>query len=103
MTATVHAAPGSTVYRELKSPAYPGQLRSKAWRCLAGTDEQDPLWVKRCREYWERHEQVYGLKMTNFAIMIEPDGTLGTDTLVTYAAVREVLPGPRVPADAKTH
>lgn len=99
---TVHAQAGGT-YRELQTPAHLGQLRSMAWKCIAGTDPQDPIWIKRCREYWERHEQTYGLRMTNFTIMVEPDGYLGTDVLVTYAAVQEVLPGTRIPYDAKAH
>lgn len=90
-----HAQAGGT-YKRLQNKPYAGQLRSKAWKCLHGTDPQDPIWVKRCREYWERQGRTYGLTFSNYSIEVERYPDQMVDVLVTFAVVLDVLPGSRV-------
>lgn len=97
-----------TAYRPLKNPAYPGQLRAKTWAMpffLSEKDAENPLWEARCREYWERQEQLYGLRMSNFTNSVEPpDPKTGKPAFIsTYSTVLEVLPGERLPSMEDTH
>lgn len=88
------------VYRPMKNPTYPGQLRSKTWAIevyLGPGDEHSPIWEKRCREYWQRQGELYGLEMGNFTTAIEPpDPATGKPAfLSTWCPVLAILPGER--------
>lgn len=88
------------VFRPLASPAHVGQLRTKTWAMdiyLGPGDEQSPVWAKRCREYWERQQQLYGLVMSDFTMAVEPpDPKTGKPAFIsTYSSVLAILPGER--------
>ncbi len=82
------------VYEELKTPAYPGQERSRKWGYLIRpTSPYDEMWVKRAREYWERQEKRFGIEFAAFQMELrEEEGAIAT-----YAIVRRLKPGKRVP------
>lgn len=80
-------------YRAMKVPPKAGQVRTKSWRILIATEEDDPTWAKRAQEYWERQERVYGLKMSNFTLMVDHE----LMAITTVSIVAEVLPGAREP------
>lgn len=88
MDATAEGA----VYRFMRQPPVIGQMRYKRWTFLiAPSGDADPLWVKRCKEYWELQQETFGLKLSDF--------TLRTNYLEGYVetAVRiiDILPGRR--------
>jgi hypothetical protein len=92
-------AEAHTAYRAMKNPARPGQLRTKTWKALWMGDspppDDDPTWAKRCKEYWELQEKVYGLVLAaRYTVMI--DVIEGQLFVTTAAVVDRVLPGPRV-------
>lgn len=88
-----------SLYRAMKRPAQVGELRMRSWNASLHPPaaEDDPLWVKRCKDYWELQARLYGLRMSDFAMLIgEEDGLLGPFPVVsTYSTVLEVLPGER--------
>lgn len=81
-------------YRKMKNPAYVGQLRTKKWRCLVEPKDGDPMWSQRCRTYWDRQAQIFGLKFSDYRFWYNPYD----ETLNTTAQVLEILPGDRVDA-----
>jgi len=85
---------GNDTYEELKGPAFPGQIRRRAWRWLIRpVSPYDDMWVRRAKEYWVRQERRFGLEFDVFTMALEPE----SDAVVTYARVKRVLPGRRAP------
>lgn len=85
---------GSDTYEALKGPAFPGQIRRRAWRWLIRpVSAYDTMWVQRAKEYWLRQERRFGLEFDVFTMALEPE----SGAVVTYARVKRVLPGRRVP------
>lgn len=80
------------LYRQSKHPLVVGALRTKVWRTLeANLAADDAKWQARCKQYWELQERLYGLRMSDFAMLI--DNNEGVVT--TASVVLEVLPGER--------
>lgn len=95
-------APGTVnhVFRPMKNPAVVGELRSHTWAMevyLGPNDGISPVWSKRCREYWERQQQLYGIVLGDFTNLVEPpDPATGKPAYIsTYAPVLAILPGER--------
>ena len=82
------------LYRAMKRPATKGQLRTRTWQTLVPpVDEADPVWFKRCGDYWARQEKLFGLAMSPFRMIISAvDGVVYVST---YAVVLDILPGLR--------
>lgn len=91
------ARPISSVFRKMKNPAKPGDLRSTVWRLAlyTGKERLDPMWQKRAREYWERQGYLFGLVFGDFTLESEIDPVVGP-VIVTFCPVLAVLPGERV-------
>lgn len=88
------------VYRPMANEPFVGQLRSRTWAMpvfISEKDGESPLWEQRCREYWERQEQLYGLRMSNFTNFVEPPNpALGKPAFITtYSVIEAILPGER--------
>lgn len=83
-----------TLYRAPRKNAFEvGQLRSMAWSALlpAVVAQDDPTWRARCMEYWERQERLYGLRMSDFIMVLDA----AEGVVVTWSTVLDVLPGER--------
>ena len=85
------------IYRKAILPFEKDQLRMKTWRAILpnGPDEQDPLWSARCKEYWELQQRVYGVKLTDFTMLMDAEGDGFSGFVSTYAVVVDVFPGER--------
>lgn len=84
----------ANVYRQpRKGPIHVGQLRSMAWRAVLPpvVAQDDPQWTARCKEYWQLQERLYGLRMSDFTMIIDAD----EGVVVTFSTVLDVLPGER--------
>lgn len=81
------------VYRQAKSPFERGELRMKAWRAILPPviAQDDPTWTQRCKEYWELQERLYGVRVSDFMMIIDTEESV----VCTYVTVLEVLPGER--------
>lgn len=86
-------------YRPTKSPAYVGELRSKTWALplYDKSFETSPIWSQRAEAYWLRQEQLFGLRMSNFTLLVDNFPETGP-VISTFATVMDVLPGYRDPA-----
>lgn len=87
------AASSRNVYRYLRTPAYPGQLRLKTWAyVIPPRSASDPEWLTRAVDFWRLQAETFGLKF-------EPDVQVMVDfqhgCVTTAAHVAEVLPGRR--------
>lgn len=81
------------VYRLMANPPEPRQLRAKTWRYLIEpVHEQDPLWIKRAKDYWELQEKIYGLEMSDFTLAIDRE----LQVVTTFSAILRVKLGKRV-------
>lgn len=81
-----------STYRAMKNPATPGQVRHKVWAFLIEpTAADDPAWAERCRAYWELQQETYGLRLSDFSMVIDFEN----QRVVTATQVVEVLPGER--------
>ena len=81
------------VYRLMANEPEARQLRAKSWRyMIEPIHEQDPLWVKRAREYWELQEKVYGIEMSDFTLAIDRE----LNVITTFSVIKRVKPGKRV-------
>ena len=91
---TVAAQPNSSTFRYCRNPPVIGEVRHKTWACLiAPSGPTDPLWAKRCKDYWELQQETYGLKFSNFTMDVEFEN--GLAYLTTWAILLDVLPGRR--------
>ena len=89
---TQHAQASGAVYRLMKYKPVVGDLRVKSWRFLIPpSGEDDPVWAQRCREYWELQQETFGLKFSDFTMMIDYDEMIVT----TAATILAILPGER--------
>jgi hypothetical protein len=64
------------------------------WQALLAPDaaQDDPEWVRRAKSYWEWQQELYGLKLSDFSLVVAPDlGLVRSDCILL-----EVLPGERV-------
>lgn len=89
----------STSYRPMQNPATPGEVRSKRWSmafCNGPQDAQDPVWIKRCQDYWRRQQELYGLEFGNFTVSVVPPQDGEPAQILTSSVVLRVLPGERV-------
>lgn len=89
-----------TLYRLPKAPFVEGELRMKSWNAMLQppTGDTDIVWSKRCKDYWELQERLYGIRLSDFTMFTGhvPNERGGHDPVVsTYAVVLEVLPGER--------
>lgn len=94
MTAKVAAESviADATYRYTKNPVVIGQLRHKVWRYLIEPiDDQDPIWVARCGNYWTIQQETFGLKFSPFTFTIDRD----EKCVITWAVLLDVLPGKR--------
>ena len=82
-----------TLYRAATHPFIPGELRMKAWSAILPpvVAQDDPLWASRCKQYWELQERLYGVRLSDYSMVLNPD----EGVVATYAVVLEVLPGER--------
>lgn len=87
------------LYRLPKEPFEPGKLRTKTWNAQfePPTGEDDIKWSARARQYWELQERLYGVRFSNFTMMVSEmqGGALSHPLVTTVAVVLEVLPGER--------
>ena len=88
----VAAQASGAVYRYSKKPVKIGELRHKAWGWLVPpAHDLDPVWSKRCQEFWELQQETYGLVFSNYTMVMDWEAHV----VITYAAVLDVLPGER--------
>ncbi len=81
-----------TVYRKPREAFEPGALRMKSWRTLeANIAQDDKTWAARCKQYWELQERLYGVRLSNFTMLVDNNEGF----VSTYCVVLEVLPGER--------
>lgn len=93
MRATEQAFTGSNVFRHLRNPAKPGDLRRKAWRYLiAPASADDPVWAQRVADYWTLQGETYGLLFDERVDMIID---FDQGLVLSQARVVRVLPGRR--------
>ena len=91
-----------TVYRlPRKGPIAKGQLRSMSWRAILPpvVSQDDPTWAARCKGYWERQERLYGIRLSDFMMILDAD----EGTVSTFATVLDVLPGERTDDWSRVH
>ena len=81
-------------YEKPKTPFKVGELRTKVWRAPF-THGLTDLWRERCREYWERVEQRFGIVVSERADDWYDDPELGP-CVMTAATVLVILKGDRV-------
>lgn len=88
----MEARASTRIYRTMKRPVVIGKLRHKAWSWLIPpTSDVDPVWTKRCQDYWELQQETYGLVFSNFTMVMDWE----EQVVITYAVVLDVLPGER--------
>lgn len=88
----MEARASTRIYRTMKRPVTIGKLRHKAWSWLIPpTSDADPVWAKRCQDYWELQQETYGLVFSNFTMVMDWE----EQVVITYAVVLDVLPGER--------
>lgn len=93
----IEARPTAHVFRAMRSPAVPGELRTRTWRLplfQGGKEEHDPLWIDRAADYWQRQMMLYGYVVGDFTLMA--DVVDNVPVITTAATVLAVLPGERV-------
>lgn len=89
MDATAEGA----IYRFMRQPPVIGQMRYKRWRYLIPPQhDADPVWVKRCKEYWELQQETFGLKVSDFTMRTFHD----EGVVETAVRVLDIMPGQRV-------
>lgn len=81
-----------TIYRKPMHEPKVGDLRCKTWRTLPGLglSPDDPVWAKRCQQYWELQARLYGWRMSPFTMAYDHEGLVST-----YSVILEVLSGER--------
>lgn len=85
---------GNDTFEALSSPAFPGQIRRRAWRWLIRpATAYDKLWVERAKAYWLLQEKRFGVEFDTFTMTLDAE----SEAVVTYARVKRLLPGRRVP------
>lgn len=88
-----------TLYRATAQPLEVGQLRMRSWNASLAPPrgDLDPVWVKRCEDYWRLQERLYGMKLGGYTLLVgEERSVLGPYPVVsTYAVVTDILPGER--------
>lgn len=94
-------AKAAGAFKRASKPFRVGQTRMKSWRGLYGTQASDPMWFKRCSDYWALQMGTYGVKFNDFQIKVLADparqaGAPDTAIITTWATVAEILPGQRV-------
>lgn len=91
--ATAQTYNSERCYRYLRTPAYEGQLRLKAWAyVIPPTGPTDPEWMKRATDYWKLQAETFGLRFEDHChIMID----YASGCVTSAVHVVEVLPGRR--------
>lgn len=82
-----------SVYRQAIHPYAIGELRMKAWSAILPpvVAQDDPTWAKRCKDYWELQQRLFGVVLSDFMMIIDAN----EGVVCTYATVLDVLPGER--------
>ena len=80
---------------------YPGILYTKTWRAPF-THGLTDVWRERCRAYWERVEQRFGVVFSERRDAWTDDPEIGP-CVVTYATPIAIVPGERIPLGEKVH
>ena len=90
---TLSIVPAPSIYKRASDPFCMGQKRQRVWRAflMPNTPQDDPLWGKRCREYWDRQGMIYGVVFSEPRVAIDNQNGL----VMTEAHVLQVLPGER--------
>jgi hypothetical protein len=82
-------------YRATKTKLEPGQVRTKRWRyVLPPSGDNDPVWVKRIKDYWTLFERLYGAVVDKGTLLMHIDEE--NWTVSTWVRIDRVLPGKRV-------
>lgn len=63
---------------------------------VAPSGQDDPTWAKRMASYWMLQELTYGLRMTDFTMVVD----YAKGTVRSYAGILAILPGDRVDAES---
>lgn len=85
---------GSNIFRASKRPPEINELRARSWSFLLPPEsETDPVWVERCKRYWELQERLYGLRFSDFVMFVD----YGNEIVTTCAYVMDIMPGQREP------
>jgi hypothetical protein len=81
------------VYRHRRKPIVPNDLHLKSWRYgVAPASANDPVWIKRCADYWQLQAETYGIRYhDDMAVMVD----FGLGIVTTAIHVAEALPGRR--------
>jgi hypothetical protein len=80
------------IYRFTKQPYVIGRVHHKAWRWLIPpTDEDDPVWAARAKDYWELQQETFGVKFSDFTLAIDWD----EGVVISFAMLLDILPGER--------
>lgn len=79
------------LFREPKNPLVPGELRMKSWKTVQGLAPDDPVWEKRCKQYWELQERLFGFVASEFAMAVDSNEGF----VSTYVTVLAVVDGER--------
>lgn len=69
-----------------------GTLLTKTWQAPI-VHGVTAIWAERCRGYWERIEQRYGVVLTDHRNAYDDE----TGTITTFAAILVILPAERYP------
>lgn len=87
------AAISTQVWKAMKKPAHVGDIRvvERAY-LIPPNSSDDPVWVKRMSDYWMLQERTYGLKMTHFTMVVDPE----RGTVRSYSGIMAILPGKRL-------
>ena len=82
----------TALYRQPRKPFELRELRLKSWKTLeANIAQDDRRWAQRCEQYWRLQERLYGIKMSDYTMMIDNNEGF----VSTAAVIVEILPGER--------
>lgn len=86
-------------WRQPKHPFKIGEPRTKTWRvAIMPSSEADPMWFKRCGDYWALQERLFGVRLSPFKMIIGPvegDDDKSAIYCTTIVVVEAILPGER--------
>lgn len=97
MKAAAEARARADVFRTMKNPVRLGELRSRTWRLplYTGKEADDPVWIKRAHDFWQRQMALYGYVVGDASLMADVDPDVGP-VITTHATVLAIIPGDRV-------
>jgi hypothetical protein len=95
VTETARSQIGNGPFETPVKKFYPGELYSKTWRAPY-TNGLTDVWRERCRGYWDRVEQRFGVVFSERRDAWTNDPELGP-CVVTYATPIAIVKGERIP------